>query len=49
MLTENGDLLASRRSLALDWEVLTKLQVDRLRLPMRQYQLKEDKKGYETK
>ena len=54
------DLPASRRSLALDWEVLTELQadrpkmpmelqVDRLRLPMRRYRLKEVKKGYETK
>jgi hypothetical protein len=54
------DLLASRRSLALDWEVLTELQVDRpkmpmelqvdrLRLPMRRYQLKEDRKSYKAK
>jgi hypothetical protein len=60
MLAVNSDLLASRRSLALDWEVLTELrtdrpkmpmelQVDRLRLPMGRYRLKEDKKGYETK
>jgi len=60
MLMVDGDLLASRRSLALDWEVLTELQADRLkmpmelqvdqlRLPMRRYRLKEVKKGYETK
>jgi hypothetical protein len=60
VLAVNSDLLASRRSLALDWEVLTELrtdwpkmpmelQVDRLRLPMGRYRLKEDKKGYETK
>ena len=59
MLTVNGDLLASRRSLAFDWEVLMELQadrpkvpmdlqVDRLRLPMERYQLKEDR-SYETK
>ena len=60
MLMVNGDLLASRQSLVLDWEVLTELQADRpkmpmelqydrLGLPMGQYRLKEDEKGYETK
>ena len=60
MLVVNNDLLASRRSLALDWEVLTELrtdqpkmpmelQVDRLRLPVGRYRLKEDKKSYDTK
>ena len=60
MLTVNDDLLASRRSLALDWEVLSELradrpkmpmelQVDRQMLPMERYRLKEDRKGYETK
>ena len=43
------DLLASRRFLAFDSKMPMELQVDRLRLPMERYQLKEDKRSYEAR